>query len=220
MAADGSIAGMTHEFILDRARGELRDAPGRRFDAAARAWSAALAPAGATGERIGLREAVTWLNRESGRPLRVPVGVIGPREATPAQLAAATRVGRVLAECGLVVVCGGRQGVMQAVCQGVAEAGGLSIGLLPGTDAAEANEFVGVAVATGIGEARNALIARASFALVCIGNSYGTLSEVALGRHFGKLVIGIEGAPDVEGVVHAASVDDAVGRLLAAVLNV
>jgi uncharacterized protein (TIGR00725 family) len=220
MAADGSIAGMTLEFVLDRATGELRDAQGRRFDAATRTWDSATAQADAAGGRVGLCEAVTWLNRESGRPLRVPVGVIGPREATPAQLAAATRVGRLLAECGLVVVCGGRQGVMHAVCRGVAEAGGLSVGLLPGTDAGEANEFVGIAIATGIGEARNALIARASFALVCIGNSYGTLSEVALGRHFGKLVIGIEGAPDVDGVIHAASPDDAVARVLAAVMNV
>jgi uncharacterized protein (TIGR00725 family) len=211
---------MTHGLMLDRARGELLDARGRRFDAATRAWSDVPPPAGTGRERIGLREAVTWLNRESGRPLRVPVGVIGPREATPAQLAAATRVGRLLAECGLVVVCGGRQGVMQAACRGVAEAGGMSIGLLPGTDAAEANEFVGIAIATGIGEARNALIARASFALVCVGNSYGTLSEVALGRHFGKLVIGIEGAPEVDGIIHAASPDEAVERVLAAVINV
>jgi uncharacterized protein (TIGR00725 family) len=109
---------------------------------------------------------------------------------------------------------------MQAVCRGVAEAGGLSVGLLPGTDAGEANEFVGIAIATGIGEARNALIARAAFALVCVGNSYGTLSEVALGRHFGKLVVGIEGAPDVDGVVHAGSAEDAVARVLAAVLGV
>jgi uncharacterized protein (TIGR00725 family) len=211
---------MPDGFILHRAKGELVDARGRRFDAATRTWNGEAAPSGAPGERVGLREAVTWLNRESGRPLRVPVGVIGPREATPAQVDAATRVGRLLAECGLAVVCGGRQGVMQAVCRGVAEAGGLSVGLLPGTDAGEANEFVGIAIATGIGEARNALIARASFALVCVGNSHGTLSEVALGRHFGKLVVGIEGAADVDGVIHVASPDDAVARVLAAVMNV
>jgi uncharacterized protein (TIGR00725 family) len=96
----------------------------------------------------------------------------------------------------------------------------LSIGLLPGTDAGEANEFVSVAIATGIGEARNALIARSAFALVCVGDSYGTLSEVALGRHCGKLVVGLEGAAKVDGVVNAASPDDAVLRVLAAVLSV
>ena len=85
-------------------------------------------------------------------------------------------------------------------------------------DAAEANPFVGIAIATGIGEARNALIARAAFALVCIGDSYGTLSEVALGRHFGKLVVGLEGAAGVEGVVHVDSPEDAVMRIASAVL--
>jgi uncharacterized protein (TIGR00725 family) len=212
---------MSATFELDRAARELFDARGHRFDAATRTWvPAQAAPTGATRERVDLRAAVTSLNRESGRPLRVPVGVIGPREATPAQLRAAQRAGELLAECGLAVICGGRQGVMQAACEGVSRAGGLSIGLLPGTDAGEANEFVGVAIATGIGEARNALIARAAFALVCVGDSYGTLSEVALGRQFGKLVVGLEGAAAVEGVVQAGSADEAVARIMAAVLGV
>jgi uncharacterized protein (TIGR00725 family) len=209
---------MSAIFDLDRAARELYDARGHRFDAAARTWSPA-PKTSATRERVDLRGAVTWLNRDSGRPLRAPIGVIGPREATPAQLRAALRVGQLLGECGLVVVCGGRQGVMHAVCEGVARAGGLSIGLLPGTDAAEANDHVRVAIATGIGEARNALIARASFALVCIGDSFGTLSEVALGRHFGKLVVGLEGAANVDGVVHVGSADDAVERVMFAVLG-
>ena len=74
-------------------------------------------------------------------------------------------------------------------------------------------------VATGIGEARNALIARASFCLVAIGDSYGTLSEVALGRQFGKLVIGMEGAARVEGVVHVENTQSAVERVAMAVLG-
>ena len=210
---------MSATFSLDRAARELFDARGRRFDAATRTWVAA---PGSTSirESVDLRAAVTWLNRDSGRRLRAPIGVIGPRDASPGQLHAALRVGQLLAECGLVVICGGRQGVMHAVCEGVARAGGLSIGLLPGIDAAEANDFVSVAIATGIGEARNALIARAAFALVCIGDSYGTLSEVALGRQFGKLVVGLEGAASVDGVIHAASPDDAVERVLGAVLGV
>ena len=209
---------MSAIFDLDRAARELYDARGCRFDAATRTWAPA-PKTSTTRERIDLRGAVTWLNRDSGRPLRAPIGVIGPRDATPAQLRAALRVGRLLGECGLVVVCGGRQGVMHAVCEGVARAGGLSIGLLPGADAAEANDHVRVAIATGIGEARNALIARASFALVCIGDSYGTLSEVALGRHFGKLVVGLEGAAQVDGVVHVGSPDEAVERVMFAVLG-
>ena len=212
---------MSATFELDRAARKLFDARGNGFEAATRTWTPAHVPAAARGrEAVDLRAAVTWLNRESGHPLRVPVGVIGPREATDAQLEAALRVGELLADCGLMVLCGGRQGVMQAVSEGVARAGGFSIGLLPGNDAAEANPFVSVAIATGIGEARNALIARAAFALVCIGNSYGTLSEVALGRQFGKLVVGLEDAADVDGVIRAGSAEEAVERIMAAVLAV
>ena len=164
--------------------------------------------------------AVGWLQRESGNPLREPVGVIGPREATERQLAAALEVGELLGDCGLTVLCGGRHGVMQAVCEGIARVGGLSVGLLADKDASQANPFVSVAIATGIGEARNALIARASFCLIAIGDSLGTLSEVALGRQFGKTVIGLEGAADVDGVVQVASARDAVERVAEAVLGV
>jgi uncharacterized protein (TIGR00725 family) len=153
---------------------------------------------------------VAWLQRDSGMPVRVPVGVIGPRDAMPAQLDAAMRVGELLADCGLTVVCGGRHGVMQAVCEGVARRGGISLGLLPEPDPSLANPFVTLALATGIGEARNALIARAALCLVAIGDSYGTLSEVALGRQFDKRVIGLEGAARVDGVVHVATPREAV----------
>jgi uncharacterized protein (TIGR00725 family) len=107
---------------------------------------------------------------------------------------------------------------MQAVCEGVARNGGVSIGLLPETDPTQANPFVSIALATGIGEARNALIARASLCLVAIGNSFGTLSEVALGRHFGKRVLGLEGAPPVDGVEHVDNPQSAIARVAATAL--
>ena len=146
-------------------------------------------------------------------PVRVPVGVIGPREASSAQLLAAEQVGRGLATMGFVVICGGRHGVMDAVCRGAAGAGGLTIGLLPDADPSFANPHVGIVIATGIGEARNALIARASLCLVAIGDSFGTLSEVALGRQFGKQVIGLEGAARVEGVRHVTTVEQALSEV-------
>jgi uncharacterized protein (TIGR00725 family) len=199
----------------------LFDAAGRRFDPESRRWQAAdKAAAPHAAETLDVLGAVSWLQRESGHPLRVPIGVIGPREATPAQLAAALEVGEILGDCRLTVICGGRQGVMQAVCEGVARVGGLALGLLPEGDPANANPFVGVAIATGIGEARNALIARASFCLIAIGDSYGTLSEVALGRQFGKLVVGLEDAADVEGVEYVATPRDAVERVAQAILGV
>jgi uncharacterized protein (TIGR00725 family) len=188
---------------LDEDAGLLRDgASGRRFDPATKTWQASRP---APGTPVSLIVAATWLQKRSPHRLRQPVAVIGPREASPVQLAAAEAVGRGLAEMGLAVVCGGRQGIMEAVCRGVAAGGGISIGLLPETDADHANAFVTVPLATGIGEARNALVARAAFCLVAIGNSYGTLSEVALGRQFGKAVIGLHGAAEVEGVHHVAN---------------
>lgn len=205
-------------FRLDRATRTLVDAAGLRFAASERRWLPAQGGSGASGEKIDAIAAVAWLQRESGSPLREPIGVIGPREASAAQLAAAREVGELLGRCGLTVLCGGRQGVMQAVCEGVARSGGLSIGLLPEADAAQANPFVNVAIATGIGEARNALIARASFCLIAIGNSLGTLSEVALGLHFGKLVLGFENAADVAGLQHVATAREAVARVAQAIL--
>ena len=211
---------MSGTFRLDRTRAALFDAAGRCFDPAKRRW---LGVTPVVSEKVAVLDAigaVTWLQRESGAWLRVPIGVIGPRDATDAQLAAALEVGELLGDCRLTVICGGRQGVMQAVCEGVARVGGLAIGLLPEADASQANPFVGVTIATGIGEARNALIARASFCLIAIGDSFGTLSEVALGRQFGKLVIGLEGAADVEGVLHVDTARDAVTKVAEAILAV
>ncbi|HEX7270632.1 MAG TPA: hypothetical protein VF420_00640 [Casimicrobiaceae bacterium] len=213
---------MSALFALDPAEGALFDTAGRRFDPEQRKWLTASRkkPRAAKAEMLDAIAAVSWLQRESNYPLREPIGVIGPRDATPAQRAAALEVGELLGDCRLAVLCGGRQGVMQSVCEGVARVGGLSIGLLPETDAAQANPFVGVAIATGIGEARNALIARASFCLIAIGDSLGTLSEVALARQFGKLVIGLEGAAKVEGVEQLHSPRDAVERVAQAILGV
>jgi uncharacterized protein (TIGR00725 family) len=202
---------------LDEEAGLLRDAAtGRRFDAVRRLWEPGRP---APGSPVGVIAAATWLQRRSGHRVREPVGVVGPRDTGAPQLAAAEAVGRGLAEIGLTVVCGGRQGVMEAACRGVAAGGGVSIGLLPEADASLANGFVTVPLATGIGEARNALVARAAFCLVAIGDSYGTLSEVALGLQFGKPVIGLEGAARVAGVRHLASAVaavEAVARLLLA----
>ena len=209
---------MNATYKLNRALGRLFDAHGRSFDPHQRVWSTATSPA--IGEPVDSRCAAAWLQRESGFAVRVPVGVIGPREATAEQLLAAEAVGRGLAEMGLPIICGGRHGVMEAACRGVAAGDGVSIGLLPDADPSFANPYVGIVIATGIGEARNALIARAALCLVVIGDSYGTLSEVALGRQFGKRVIGLEGAARVDGVEHAASVDEALDAVASCVLAV
>ena len=118
------------------------------------------------------------------------VGVVGPADgATDDDVAAAREVGRLLAEAGAIVVCGGLGGVMAAVCEGAAGAGGLTVGLLPGADRAAANPHVAVALPTGLGELRNGLLVRCCDVLVAVGRSWGTLSEVALARRTGVPVV-------------------------------
>lgn len=134
------------------------------------------------------------------------VSVIGGSTVTDEEYALAERVGRELAKRGHTVVCGGLTGAMEAVAKGASEAGGETIGILPGEDRAEANEYVDVAVATGIGDARNALVALNGDAAIAIDGGYGTLSEIALALNEGHPVAGLR-THDVEGV---EAVDDPV----------
>lgn len=197
--------------FLDRLHGRLHDGAGGVFDGAAHAWRAAPAAAAPfRGEPIDPVAAVRWLQRESGTPSRPTVGVVGGRHGTHAQLAAARALGEAVADMGLVVLCGGRRGVMLAVCEGVAARGGISVGLLPGDSIADGNPSVTIPLPTGIGLARNALIARAAQCLVAIGGSHGTLSEMAFGMQFGKRVFALEGAPYVEGCERVADVGAAI----------
>jgi uncharacterized protein (TIGR00725 family) len=135
--------------------------------------------------------------------------------------ALAEMVGRLLAEAGAAVVCGGLGGVMEAACRGAAGAGGLTIGILPGDDPAEANPWVRAVVPTGLGELRNGLVVRAARTLIAIGGEYGTLSEVAFALKLGRPVVGLhtwalqrpDGALD-GGIVLASDPADAVERAL------
>jgi uncharacterized protein (TIGR00725 family) len=119
------------------------------------------------------------------------IAVVGPGEATADQLAEAEVVGHDLATGGAVVVCGGLGGVMEAACRGAKAAGGTTLGILPGSDRAAANASVDLAVPTGLGEARNALVVRAADAVVAVAGEFGTLSEIALALKAGKPVIGL-----------------------------
>jgi uncharacterized protein (TIGR00725 family) len=122
-------------------------------------------------------------------------------------------VGRELGTRGAVLVCGGLGGVMEAACRGAKEAGGTTVGILPGTDRSAANAYVDIAIPTGLGEARNALVARAADALLAVGGGYGTLSEIALALKAGKRVVGI-GSWEIDGVERADSAEDAVTSVL------
>lgn len=121
------------------------------------------------------------------RPPRIAVAGAGVSDA--ALDAAAEEVGRRIAEAGAVLICGGLGGVMVAAARGAADAGGLTIGILPGADPAQAGPDIVVPLPTGLGEARNVLVARTAGALIALGGEWGTLSEVAFARKVGVPVV-------------------------------
>ena len=140
------------------------------------------------------------------------IGVIGPGEASAAELEAAEEVGAGLASLGAVVVTGGLGGVMVAACRGARSRRGRTLGILPGEDREAANGWVEIAVATGLGELRNGLIVRACDALIAVGGGHGTLSEVALALKLGRPVIGL-GTWAVHGVDEVTTPAEAVERV-------
>jgi uncharacterized protein (TIGR00725 family) len=142
------------------------------------------------------------------------VAVVGASQASEADLRDAEEVGRLLGEAGAIVVCGGRGGVMAAASKGCAEAGGQVIGMLPGEDRSDANEWVTIAIPTGLGELRNGLIVRTADAMIAVGGAYGTLSEIALGLHADKPIYALH-SWEIAGVEAVDSPATAVARALA-----
>jgi uncharacterized protein (TIGR00725 family) len=153
----------------------------------------------------------------------VRIGVVGGNDLGPSAYERAVEVGRLLARAGATVYCGGMAGAMEAVCKGVAGEGGVSVGVLPGSDTGEANEFVTVPVATGMGFARNYIIVHSSEALIAIGGAEGTLNEIAAALNMGRTVVGL-GTWEVDrlarlkrgSMVHANSAAEAVDLALKA----
>lgn len=145
---------------------------------------------------------------------RALVGVIGNGLEDDAHNELAEKAGRLLASSGVNLVNGGLGGVMRASARGCKEAGGLTIGLLPGSDPNDANEYIDVPIATGLGELRNLLIVRAASAVIAIGGGYGTLSEIALALKAGKPVIGLSTWDVSKDVFKASTPDEAVSLAL------
>jgi hypothetical protein len=141
------------------------------------------------------------------------IAVIGASRPTPKQEAAAEEVGRGLGAAGALVITGGGPGVMAAASRGAREAGAVVVGILPGLDRQAANDWVSVALPTGLGELRNGLIIRAADAAVAVGGAYGTLSEIALALAAGVGVVGLDSWP-IDGMEVAASPAAAVDRAL------
>ena len=126
----------------------------------------------------------------------------------------AEEVGRLLARRGCTVVCGGRGEVMAAAARGAKSAGGTTIGILPGTSRAEANEWIDHVVLTGLGHARNAIVAASGDAVIAVGGSYGTLTEIGYAKIFARPVVILEPGLSIEGVPRATTPAEAVDLVL------
>jgi uncharacterized protein (TIGR00725 family) len=137
------------------------------------------------------------------------IAVIGHGQATPGEYEAAYVTGRLVAGNGAVLVCGGLSGVMEAASRGAQEAGGITVGILPGTEGG--NPYLDIIIRTGLGHARNVLVILSADAVIAVGGSYGTLSEIAIALKTGRPVYGLD-TWDIEGVISCPSPNDAVTR--------
>ncbi len=153
--------------------------------------------------------------------MRPYIAVIGPDPCDAAVGERCERVGRLLAEAGAVLVCGGLGGSMERAARGAFQAGGLTLGILPGTSRAAENPYLTLSVPTGMGEMRNALNVRASDAVIAVAGEYGTLSEIAFALKTGVPVVGLgtwvltkEGRNDADAIVRASTPEEAVASAL------
>ena len=138
------------------------------------------------------------------------IGVIGAGKAAEEILGLAQETGRLIAENGFFLICGGMGGVMEASAKGAREAGGSTIGILPNPDRHTANPYIDIPIATSFGEARNLIIIRTADILIAVGGEYGTLSEIAFALKTEKRVIGLH-SWEIPGVIRAGTPAEAVG---------
>jgi len=140
---------------------------------------------------------------------KVRIGVIGGGSPDDRALKIAFELGRLIAERGAILVCGGLGGVMEAACQGAKKAGGLTVGILPGNNPDQANPYTDIPIATNMGHSRNSLVALNSDVLIAVDGKYGTLSEIAFGCIYRKKIIGL-GTWDIKGVLPVDTPEEAL----------
>jgi uncharacterized protein (TIGR00725 family) len=146
---------------------------------------------------------------QGGDVERKIIGVIGGSIAAAEVLRIAEETGNLIASNGHYLICGGMAGVMEASAKGAREKGGTTIGILPHTDRHEANPYIDIPIATGVGEGRNLIIVRTADLIIAIDGEYGTLSEIAFALKMGKPVIGLN-TWDIKGVIKAGSPVEAI----------
>ncbi|MGB7789349.1 TIGR00725 family protein [Methanoregula sp.] len=141
------------------------------------------------------------------------IAVAGAADATEAEYKAAYATGALIAQQGGVLICGGLGGVMEAACKGAREHGGTTVGIISGTG--DGNQYLDIVIRTGLGHARNVLVAQSGDVMIAIGGSHGTLSEIAIALKTGCPVFGIA-SWDIDGVVKCTTPADAVGLAIKA----
>lgn len=142
------------------------------------------------------------------RKQKYTISVIGAHACTPKEARLACGVGKMVAELGCVLVCGGLKGAMEAACRGAKEAGGLTIGIIPGKEKAEANPYVDIALPTTLGYSRNVIVAASADVVIALPGSYGTESEICYAIVYGRPVIDL-GGWKIRGMLKAKGIEDA-----------
>ncbi len=141
------------------------------------------------------------------------ISVIGAGSCSKEIYALAEEAGKLIALNGAILVTGGLGGVMEAASKGAREAGGITVGILPGFSKDEANSYVDIPITTGLSHARNVIVARSADALIAIAGEYGTLSEIAIALKLGKPVIGIKTWDSVDGIIHVQTPSEAIKKI-------
>ena len=153
------------------------------------------------------------------------ISVIGGNTPSTEDYEAAYRVGQGIAKHGAILVCGGLKGVMEAACHGAKQQGGVTVGILPGNDPCTANQYVDIPITTGLGSARNIIVAKAGKAVIAIDGAYGTLSEIGLALSENIPVIGLNtwslsvGKQIDDGIITAKDPEDAVEKAMCLIQN-
>jgi uncharacterized protein (TIGR00725 family) len=138
----------------------------------------------------------------------IQIAVIGTSEPDPESMALAAQVGRTIAAKGAVLICGGLGGVMEAAARGAKEEGGLTIGILPDYNKNSANPFIDVVIPTGLGHARNILVAASGDLIAALPGCHGTRSEISVALKLGKPVIGVRAWGTIVGVRQVDSLEE------------
>lgn len=142
------------------------------------------------------------------------IGVIGAGHCDEKTYRLAMTVGRGIAEHKCILICGGLGGVMEGAARGAKEAGGLTVGILPGFSPEDANPYIDIPIVTGLGHARNVIIVRTAAVLIAISGSYGTLSEIAIALKMDKPVIGLNTWPNFEKIQYVSTPQEAVNKAI------